>query len=106
MNITRKQALATFVGGLLVSVGRRALANGAPSPAPTPSLPPQVTIDALTKRVAALEAALANQVAFTKDGGGNLTLNAPANVTINARVNLGLNGNAGVTVAGTIIRLN
>jgi len=115
MRVGRKDALVALVVGLVPFLGRRAFAQTVPTPAPTPTpINPQTVISDLQKRVAALEAQLASQVAFTKDASGNLTLNAPANVTLSSASTLSLRGTlqttlssqAGVKVSGATINLN
>jgi hypothetical protein len=129
MHITRKQALVALVAGVVPWLGRRAYAQ-VPGPVaeasvrvPTEAAPStQLQLEDLKKRVAALEAQLAQQVAFTKDDHGNLTLkaagsvtlSAPGSVTLNAVANLTLEGKAAiavraagvVTVKGNQINLN
>ncbi len=109
MRVGRKDALIALVAGLVPLLTRRALAQTAasdpaqlPSPVPAP-INPQTVISDLQKRVAALEAQLANQVAFTKDAAGNLTLNAPANVTLSSGAALSLKGVAQTTLSSQII---
>lgn len=95
MNLGRKQALVAFlagIGSLLPWTGRRAHAQ-TPLPPPTGKRvapDPQGQIDDLKRRLAAVEAALAKQVAFTKDGAGNLTLAAAGSVMVSAGSNLTL----------------
>jgi hypothetical protein len=102
MNISRKQALVALVAGVLPWVGRRAYAADLkPAPTPTPTPPksaPQTEVDALKRRVEALEKQLANQVAFSNDGNGNLTLKAPGQLTLAASSTL--------TIKGSTINLN
>jgi hypothetical protein len=108
MHLGRKQALITLVTGvvgIIPWISRRAKADVAaprlaqPPVQAAPSLPEPNPLDELKKRVAALEAALASQVAFTKDAAGNLTLRAPANLLIATGGNLSL----GASAAGTFI---
>ena len=106
MNIGRKEALATLIAGIIPWIARRAEAEGPPV-----LLKPSPSNDAsqmgeLQKRVAALEALLAKQVAFTKDAAGNLTLNAPAGVSIAASTNLSLKaGNTALLSASSTLTL-
>jgi hypothetical protein len=121
MSITRKQALVALVGGLVPWIARRAnAADAAAAPARTapPPVQPTVTlqkqVDDLTRRVAALEAQLANQVGFTKDASGHLTLHTASSVTIQSGGDLSLKSSGmaklaasgNVQVQGALIHLN
>lgn len=128
MHIGRKQALFAFVSGIVGAVpflSRRALAQDAIPLAPAPAQPAplqplqpinvqQTQLEELKKRVATLEAALANQAAFTKDAAGNLTLMSNGNITLAAGANLSLKASAqgslvstaGMKIAGATINLN
>lgn len=116
MRVGRKEALIALAAGLVPFLGRRALAQTPeqiPAPVPGP-INPQTIITDLQRRVAALEAQLASQVAFAKDAAGNLTLNAPANVTLTSAASLSLKGTAqtlvsavaNVKITGAAINLN
>jgi hypothetical protein len=110
MKIGRKEALFALVSGLIPWVATRARAQSTLPPAPIPSIPNanfQLQITALQTRIAALETAAANQVAFTKSGN-DLTLTAPGNVTIKgsgtclvSAANVNLQGSAMLTAQGT-----
>jgi hypothetical protein len=119
MHITRKEAFAALVAGVVPWIARRAQAEGAPTPLKPAPTQPVASPDAnqlagLQKRVAALEAILANQVAFTKDAAGNLTLSAPAGVTIDANKTLllksgqemNIKANGQLNLRGSIINEN
>jgi len=115
MHTTRKQALIALVAGLVPWIGRSAYGQVAATPvAPAQEKTlSQLQIDELKKRVAALEQQLANQVAFSKDAAGNLTLRAPARLTLSS-TNLSVISSgpaelvaaSTLTVKGSIINLN
>lgn len=98
MRIGRKEALIALVAGIIPWVHRRASAQVTgrlPVNEPVLRAPVQsAEIVDIQKRLAALEAQLANQVAFTKDAYGNLNLRGLASVTIDAGTNLSLRGGA------------
>jgi uncharacterized Zn-binding protein involved in type VI secretion len=104
MHITRKQALVALVAGAVPWIARRSYAQPAPVPQATTRVPAeaapttQTQLDELRKRIAALEAQLAQQVAFLKDDRGNLTLSAPGSVTLNAAANLTLVGQGAIAL--------
>ena len=76
---------------------RAAVARGVrPLPAAASKSP---EIVALEKRIAALETALGNQVGFTRDASGALTLNAP-NITIKATAAVNIEGGAMAKLQG------
>jgi hypothetical protein len=124
MHLRRKQALITVVtsiAGIIPWISRRAEADVAPprlapARAPAQAIPsaPEPTLDELKKRVAALEAALASQVAFTKDSSGNLTLRTTANLVIETGGNLNLKASAQgsfvssstMTIKGSTVNVN
>jgi hypothetical protein len=114
MNLGRKEALVALIAGVAPWIVRRAEAEPAPVPIRSTPSTDAVHIAELQKRVAAVEALLANQVAFAKDAAGNLTLNAPAAVTIAANTNLSLKAGASgllsasgpLTLKGSMINQN
>jgi hypothetical protein len=112
MHITRKQALVALVAGAVPWIARRAYAQGSgPVPQASVRVPAeaapttQTQLDELKSRVAALEAQLAKQVAFSKDESGNLSLDAPRNLALNVSGDLKLDGKAAATLraAGTLV---
>jgi hypothetical protein len=111
MRIGRKEALIALVAGIVPWISsRRANAQILPERGTAPTAEQFL---ALSKRVDALAAQIANQIAFAKDANGNATLTAP-NVTITATSNLVLKaGTTGtlqsggtMTVKGSRIDLN
>lgn len=101
-------AFAAGVAGVFAWFGKTALAAPTPPPiTPVPSPPPVLpgpdgaTIEDLKKRVAALEATLANQAAFTKDASGNLTLRANGHVHVHAGGNVQVQSSGAATVASS-----
>ena len=100
MRIGRKQALFAFVAGIVPWISRGMGAQvltrppvGTPTVLPTPAGAAQsVQLADLQRRIAALETRLANQVAFTRDASGNLTLRGDGNVTLDATLNLTFRG--------------
>ena len=113
MQITRKQALVALVAGAVPWIARRAYAQG-PGPVPQASVrapaeaapTTQTQLDELKSRVAALEAQLAKQVAFSTDERGNLTLVAPGHLTLESKGAIDLRATATLTIKGSMINLN
>jgi len=116
MKLNRKQVVFGAVAGLFAWIGSKRAAAAVPELVPIP-VPPNPTIAHLAgaivqlqREVAALQAQLATQVAFTKDANGNLSLDAGAgNVTLNVpqgNLTLGVaQGNLQVAAAAGAIQL-
>jgi hypothetical protein len=98
MRIGRKEALIAFVAGIVPWMSRAAsgqVISRVPVREPTAVSPPAAPVQTvqladLQRRIAALETQLANQVAFTKDAAGNLSLRGSANVTVDVNANLSI----------------
>ncbi len=120
MRIGRKEAILALVATMIPFVGRRANAQvqrlppgGLTGPK---TLAPQVSTEVadLQRRVAALEAQLANQVGFTKDAAGNLQLRGNGSVRIDAGTSftcwagsqMDLRASSSVSLRGATIALN
>lgn len=105
MRIGRKEALLALVAIMIPWIGRRANAQDPRVPLKEPttirSLPQTPEVADLQRRVAALEAQLANQVAFTRDSAGNLTLRGAAGVTIESAMNLTIKAGYQAQLYGT-----
>ncbi|MFO0734606.1 MAG: hypothetical protein U0270_01940 [Labilithrix sp.] len=110
MNIDRKQALAAIAAGLVAFLPRLGKAAPTPPTVPiTPVLPPPVdaaAIEDLKRRVAALEAALAAQVAFTKEANGNLTLRTNGSVAFHVGGAMSVAASGQMVLKGATINLN
>ncbi len=118
MRIGRKEALLALVAIMIPWIGRRANAQVPRVPLKEPTtvrtLPQTPEVADLQRRVAALEAQLANQVAFTKDSAGNLNVRGAASVTIESGANLTMKagyqaqlyGSGPTTIKGSTIALN
>lgn len=102
MRIGRKEALLALFATLVPWVGRRANAQDrVPLKDPTATRVVQSPeIVDLQRRVAALEAQLANQVAFVKDGYGNLKLKTDKGITIESGANLTMTATSQVQLFG------
>jgi len=99
MRIGRKQALFAFVAGIVPWISRGMGAQvltrppvGTPTVLPPVGAAQPVQLADLQRRITALEAQLANQVAFTRDASGNLSLRGNGNVTLDASLNLTFRG--------------
>jgi hypothetical protein len=127
MRIGRKEAILALVATMIPWVGRRANAQITRVPLKEPisvrSLAPQAPdVADLQRRIAALEAQLASQVAFTKDSLGNLSLRGNRDINIDAGAGFGVRagsnlslraggtadvwGSAATTIKGATIALN
>lgn len=101
MKIGRKEAILALIASVIPWMGRRAGAQ-------IQRLPPRgelqgPDINDLARRLAAVEAQLANQVAFTKDAYGNLSLVGSRNVSLQAggNLNIAATSNADIRASGT-----
>jgi hypothetical protein len=120
MKIGRKEAILAFIAAVIPFVGRRANAQVQRLPPGTLTAPrtvaPQVSPEVadLQRRVAALEAQLAAQVAFTKDPNGDLRLRGTANIRIDAGMSftclagnqMDLRASGSASVRGSTVALN
>lgn len=104
MRIGRKEALLALFATLVPWIGRRANAQDTRVPLKEPTatrVAQSPEIFDLQRRVAALEAQLANQVAFVKDAYGNLKLQSGASITIESAMDLSMRANNQVQLFGT-----
>jgi hypothetical protein len=103
MRIGRKEALLALFATLFPWIGRRANAQDRiplKDPTATRVVQSPEIVD-LQRRVAALEAQLANQVAFVKDANGNLKLRGDASITIESAMHFTMKAGNQVQLFGT-----
>jgi hypothetical protein len=101
MRIGRKEAILALVATVIPFMGRKGNAQ-IPRRAPVGTLRAPVDqapdLADMQRRIAALEAQLANQVAFTKDSYGNLTLRSTQGLKIDVGTNLDVRASSNVTI--------
>ena len=101
MRIGRKEALIAILASLIPTFHRRANAQERLRDPVLRTTTQSTEITDLQKRVAALEARLANEVGFTRDSYGNLNLRANANVTFEAGGNMTIRAGGQLQVNAT-----
>ena len=132
MKIGRKEALIALIAGVVPFLGRKASAQIPRGQVrePLTLADPAQEMAVLQKRVAALEAQLANQVGFTRDAAGNLNLRGAgsvrlesttgltvmagmgldlrsgANLDVRAGAGLDMRSNGTTSVKGSVVALN
>jgi len=114
MLIGRKEALIAILASLIPTFHRRANAQERLRDPVLRTTTQSTEITELQKRVAALEARLANEVGFTRDSYGNLRLRANSHVTLEAGGNMEIKAAAqlqayaggALSVRGSTIALN
>ena len=117
MGIGRKEAILALVASVIPFMGRRGNAQF-PDRVPPGTLRAPLAqapdLADMQRRIAALEAQLANQVAFTKEPNGDLRLRGHGNVRIEADMNftcrassqMDLQASSTTTIKGATIALN
>ena len=101
MRIGRKEALIAILASLIPTFHRKASAQVRLKDPVLRTTTQSTEITDLQKRVAALEARLANEVGFTRDSYGNLNLRANANVTFEAGGNMTIRAGGQLQVNAT-----
>lgn len=117
MRIGRKEAILALVASVIPFMGRKGnaqLPNRAPPTTLRAPLAQAPDLADMQRRIVALEAQLANQVAFTKDSYGNLSLRANRDVHLDVGANLSIrasgtgefSASSTTTIKGSTLALN